>query len=261
MFYEHESQTEKFTATNKDERNKPNTEIITEILSIELDDNLNFGDHIKNLCSKLNKLSGLFYQLRSILTVKQLLLTYRVYVQPVVSYGVLVYGTSNKTLVLPLESKIKQITRSVFSKPKSTSTSLERKSNHIYLIRVMQHFELLKKLAEILRAECHIDCLKNVFTRKEIETLQAKRIQSKQLKTAIKSSGLSPKRLRVRIPKLLNFILRFYLNFVLEVQHLSARELKQFLSKLWYLLLRASGRIGRMVLQKLKLCSSISKKH
>ena len=125
----------------------------------------------------------------------------------------------------------------------------------------MQHFELLKKLAEILRAECHIDCLKNVFTRKKIETLQAKRIQSKQLKTAIKSSGLSPKRLGVRIPKMLNFILRFYPNFVLEVQHLSARELKQFLSKLWYLLLRASGRIVRMVLQKLKLCSSISKKH
>ena len=32
MFYEHDSQTEKFTATNEDERNKPNTEIITEIL-------------------------------------------------------------------------------------------------------------------------------------------------------------------------------------------------------------------------------------
>ena len=57
----------------------------------------------------------------------------------------------------------------------------------------MHLFELLKKLAEILRAECHIECLKNVITRKEIETLQAKRIQSKQLKTANKSTGLSPK--------------------------------------------------------------------
>ena len=33
LFFEHESQTEKFTATIKDDRNKPNTEIITEILS------------------------------------------------------------------------------------------------------------------------------------------------------------------------------------------------------------------------------------
>ena len=72
----------------------------------------------------------------------------------------------------------------------------------------MHLFELLKKLAEILRAECNIDCLKNVITRKEIETLQAKIIQSKQLKTANKGSGLSPKRLGVRIRKLLNFILK-----------------------------------------------------
>ena len=58
-----------------------------------------------------------------------MVLTYKVFVQPVVSYGVLVYGTSNKTLILPLESKIKQITRIIFNKPKSTSTGLERESN------------------------------------------------------------------------------------------------------------------------------------
>ena len=36
---------------------------------------------------------------------------------------------------------------------------------------------------------------------------------------------------------------------------------KSALLKPWYLLLRASGKIGRMVLKKLKMCSSISKKH
>ena len=59
----------------------------------------------------------------------------------------------------------------------------------------MHLFELLKKLAEILREKCQIDCLKNVLNRKEIDTLQAKRVQSKQLETANKSSGLSPKEL------------------------------------------------------------------
>ena len=33
---------------------------------IELDDNLNFGEHIKNLGSKLNNFSGPFYRLRRI---------------------------------------------------------------------------------------------------------------------------------------------------------------------------------------------------
>ena len=94
----------------------------------------------------------------------------------------------------------------------------------------MHLIERLKKLARILRGECQIDCLNNVITRKENDTLQEKRVQSKQLKTANKSSGLSPKRIRVRIRKFLNFIPKFYLNFVLELQHMSARELKLFLS-------------------------------
>ena len=105
---------------------------------------------------------------------------------------------------------------------------MECESDHICSERVMHFFELLKKLAVILRAECHIGCLKNVI--KEIELLQSKRVQSKQLKTANKISGLSPKILGERIRKFFNFILKFYPNFVLEVQHLSARELKQFLS-------------------------------
>ena len=78
----------------------------------------------------------------------------------------------------------------------------------------MHLFELLIKLAEILRAESQIDCLKNLITKKEIDTLRPKRVQSKQIKTAIKSSDLSPKRLGVRIRKLLNSILKFYPNFV-----------------------------------------------
>ena len=40
----------------------------------------------------------------------------------------------------------------------------------------MHLFDLLKKLDEIMRAECHIDCLKNVITINEIDTLQAKRV-------------------------------------------------------------------------------------
>ena len=53
----------------------------------------------------------------------------------------------------------------------------------------MHFFELLKKLAEILIGECQINGLKNVIIRKEIDTLQAKRVQSKQLKTQTKAAA------------------------------------------------------------------------
>ena len=57
-------------------------------LGVNIDKKLNFKWHILELCAKLSKFSGLFYKLRSILTTAQLLVTYKVYVQPKVSYGV-----------------------------------------------------------------------------------------------------------------------------------------------------------------------------
>ena len=76
-------------------------------LGVHIDEKLNFNRHILELCAKLSKFSGLFYKLRSILTTAQLLVTYKVYVQPILNYGVLVYGTSSKTTLQPLEAKIK----------------------------------------------------------------------------------------------------------------------------------------------------------
>ena len=130
----------------------------------------------------------------------------------------------------------------------SKSTCLERQSSHIYSIKIIKIFKVLKTLTNIFRAEYHIACLKTVITKKKIGKLQSKSVQSKQLKSTNKSD-LSPKRLGVRIRKLLNFILKFYSNFVLEMQEMSAREQKQFLfsfrdffGTFWLLLLTTLGR-------------------
>ena len=78
-------------------------------LGVHIDEKLDFNRHILELCAKLSKFSGLFYNLVSILTTAQLLVTYKVYVKPMLNYGVLVYGTSSKTTLQLLEAKIKQI--------------------------------------------------------------------------------------------------------------------------------------------------------
>ena len=55
-------------------------------LGVHIDEKLNFNRHILELCAKLSKFSGLFYyKLRSILTTAQLLVTYKVYVQPILN--------------------------------------------------------------------------------------------------------------------------------------------------------------------------------
>ena len=197
-------------------------------LGVHIDEKLNFNRHILELCAKLFKFSGLFYKLRSILTTAQLLVTYKVYVQPILNYGVLVYGTSSKTKLQPLEAKVKQTARIIFKKRKTESTLQNREKYKMHSIKDLHIFELFKKLTEILRSECEINSLKFLITKKEIESVELKRTSSRQLKSTNAVSGLSPKRLGVRIRKLLNFILKFNPNFISEVQILSKKELKRY---------------------------------
>ena len=197
-------------------------------LGVHIDEKLNFNRHILELCAKLSKFSGLFYKLRSILTTAQLLVTYKVYVQPILNYGVLVYGTSSKTTLQPLEAKVKQISRIIFKKRKTESTLQNPDNYKMHSIKDLHIFELFKKLTETLRSECEINSLKLLITNKEIESVELKRTSSRQLKSTNAVSGLSPKRLGVRIRKLLNFILKFNPNFISEVQILSKKELKRY---------------------------------
>ena len=95
-------------------------------LGVNIDEKLKYNRHILELCLKLSKFFVLFYKLRSILTTAQLLVLYKVYVQPILNYGVLVYGTSSKTTLQPLEAKIKQITKIMFKKRKTETTLQNR---------------------------------------------------------------------------------------------------------------------------------------
>ena len=138
-------------------------------LGVHIDEKLNFNWHILESCAKLSKFSWLFHKLRSILTTAQLLITYKVYVQPKLNYGVLVYGTHSKTTLQPLEAKTKQIARIMFQKRKTESTLQNRENYKLHSIKDLHIFELFKKLTEILRLECEINSLTFLITKKERE--------------------------------------------------------------------------------------------
>ena len=197
-------------------------------LGVHIDEKLNFNWNILESCAKLSKFSGLFHKLRSILTNAQLLITYKVYVQQKLNYGLLVYGTHSKTTLQPLEAKIKQIARIMFKKRKTESTLQNREKYKMHSIKDLHIFELFKKLTEILRLQCEINSLKFLITKKEIESVELKRTSSRQLKSTNAVSGLSPKRLGVRIRKLLKFIFKFNPNFISEVQNLNKEEFKRY---------------------------------
>ena len=66
-------------------------------LGIELDNKLSFKDHIEIIRKKLTHFCGVAYRLRNVMTISQMFMYYKTYVQPCVQYGVLVCGAVCKS--------------------------------------------------------------------------------------------------------------------------------------------------------------------
>ena len=109
--------------------------------------------HISSVAAKWTKFTGLFYKLRFILSIKQLVLVNKSFVQPVIQYGVLIYGTASKTNLKFVEVEIKQISRIIFRKQSHQSTANEREKYGIFLVKELHIYELLKFLTKTIRRE------------------------------------------------------------------------------------------------------------
>ena len=97
----------------------------------------------------------------------------------------------------------------------------------MHSIKNLHIFEICsKKLTGVHRSEFEINSPKILMTKKEKESVESKRTSSRQLKSTVRVSGLSPKRIGVRRRKLLKFILNP--NFISEVQIWSNKELKRY---------------------------------
>ena len=142
----------------------------------------------------MTKFTGLFYKLRFILSIKHLVFVYKSFVQPVIQYGVLIYGTANKTSLKFIEVKIKQITRIIFRKQSHQSTANEREKYGIFLVKELHIYEFLKFLNKTIRREKN-----EVFNRfiedSELARLDEKRTTIKTLKPSNQFTGINPKRI------------------------------------------------------------------
>ena len=88
-----------FVSRDNNEEGSGQSEKASKELGVQINGKLNCNWHNFELRSKLSKFSGLF------LFRAQLLMTYKVYVKPKLSFGILVYGTSNKATRHPLKRK------------------------------------------------------------------------------------------------------------------------------------------------------------
>ena len=187
-------------------------------LGILLDNKFDFKKHINSVAAKLTKYTGLFYKLRFILSIKQLVLVYKSFVQPVIQYGVLTYGTASKTSLKFIEVKIKQILRIIFRKQSHQSTANEREKYGIFLVKELHIYELLIFLTKTIRREHKNEVFNRFIDDSELVGLDEKRTTSKKLKPSNQFTGINPKRIGIRIRKLLNYKLKFDSKYVHSIK-------------------------------------------
>ena len=186
-------------------------------LGVLLDNKLDFKKHINSVAAKLTQFTRLFYKLRFMLSIKQLVLVYKSFVQPVIQYGVLIYGTASKTSLKFIEVKIKQISRIIFRKQSHQSTANEREKYGIFLVKELHIYELLKFLTKTIRREHKNEVFNRFIEDSELVRLDEKRTTSKKPKPSNQFTGINSKRIGIRIRKLLNYILNFdskYVHFI-----------------------------------------------
>ena len=113
-------------------------------LGILIDKKLNKKDHIQYLIHKMNVFCATFYKLRTVLHKNQQIFPYRTYVEPILQYGVLIYGTAAKSDINKITNKIKHLVRIIYGKRKFESIENFRIAAKIYNIEELHLYELLK---------------------------------------------------------------------------------------------------------------------
>ena len=87
-------------------------------LGITIDNDLRFSKHSKHVVTKLLSNCSIFYKLRKVLRKSQMIKAFRTYIQPIVQYGVLIYGSTAITIIREIDKLVKRIVRLIFHRKK-----------------------------------------------------------------------------------------------------------------------------------------------
>jgi hypothetical protein len=96
----------------------------TKYLGVQIDNHINWKQHISNIVGKLRSLSYKFYRLRSILNLRNLRMVYYALVQSTISYAILAWGGASKSHVDKLNTAQNSIIKTMHKLPRRFSTKL-----------------------------------------------------------------------------------------------------------------------------------------
>ena len=194
-------------------------------LGINIDNRLTFEKHINKVVSKLSSFSSIFYRLRKILTTHQLVRAFKTYVQPVVQYGVLIYGCTTSSLLNRVSLVIDRIIKIIFFKRKFDSVKEEREKSKIYSAQELHCYEILKLLINIIRGNCTNNLLLNWFN-----SIKTQENSSRRSKASILIGKKSKHKfaLSVRLSKCLTVVRNYFPKIMTEGKNFTRVEANKF---------------------------------
>ncbi len=113
-------------------------------LGIYIDRDLNFKAHFDYLCTKVAKITSMLRNMREILIGDHVLLFYNTNIKPVLQYGNIVYGNTNKTQMDRLCLMQRNAIRAMFNMSKHSSVDQVRVRLKILTVSELYIYDLMK---------------------------------------------------------------------------------------------------------------------
>ena len=199
-------------------------------LGITLDRQLNFDFHIQQTVNKLNSICGGFYRIRDYYPISKPIQFYKVFAKPVISYGLLVYGCTNKKRLTRINTCRRKILRFIFYRKRTDSLQHYYRKHKILTVFDLHFLEILKETVEEIakRSPCSFIDLENVSSCK-YNTRNVKKGWIRQVKFNNAALGNS---LRLRLTKTYNFCKsNYFFPSDIEIQKMNSKQPKNLVDQ------------------------------
>ena len=135
-------------------------------LGIFVDKKPTFKFHIEHVCKKLIKFCGIVWKARYIFSKQQMLRFYKAYVNPTITYGILIYGNTYQSHLTEIMKLQKRILREIFFKRRYASIEEIMDENKLHTVFDLYFFEMLRYLFMELRSGKKNSFLSQIYSQK-----------------------------------------------------------------------------------------------
>ena len=95
----------------------------TKYLGLIIDERLSWKEHVNQLCTRLKSLFPIFYDIRNFIHLKHAQIIYHAMVLSRINYGLLIYGSADKNIMVPLQTLQNKLVKVLLNRNYRTPTN------------------------------------------------------------------------------------------------------------------------------------------